>query len=69
MNYIVDRIVREDIYTDLSDKAKQECIDFAQKLRDDKLNTGTARTVDQRLNQGNVKKELFDMCDRVRCII
>lgn len=65
MNYVVQRIIDEQIYTNMSEADKKKCIEYAQKNRDAKISAGTAKTEERRLTQGNVSTELYNMCNRV----
>ncbi|CUA68890.1 hypothetical protein RSOLAG22IIIB_08134 [Rhizoctonia solani] len=66
LNYVVKRISDEGLYTSLSSKEKDELVLYAQELRDSKISAGSARTVNKRLNQGNVRNELYTMAERLQ---
>ncbi|KDN41114.1 hypothetical protein RSAG8_07668, partial [Rhizoctonia solani AG-8 WAC10335] len=66
MNWVVKRIGDEDLYTNLIDEKKEEMVKYAEELRASRLSAGSVRTGEHRLTQGNIKNELFNMCERLR---
>ncbi|KAG8687671.1 hypothetical protein FRC11_006782 [Ceratobasidium sp. 423] len=66
LNYVVKRIAEEGLYANLTPKEKEGLVVYAQELRNSKISAGSAKTVDKRLVQGNVKNELYAMADRLR---
>ncbi|KAG8689497.1 hypothetical protein FRC11_002291 [Ceratobasidium sp. 423] len=66
MRYVVQYIHDNNLYKDLTEKQKEELVAYTQKVRDDRVNAGQTKTIDQRLSQGSVKDEIFAMCKRLR---
>lgn len=66
MGTILERIKRDGLWERLSQDERAEYAKYAQEARDDRINAGSARSLDHRLDQGTIKKELYEMADRVR---
>ncbi|KAG8680882.1 hypothetical protein FRC08_015983, partial [Ceratobasidium sp. 394] len=58
IQYVVERIKEEDLYASLSEEKIEYYRNLAQKLRDDKLNAGSAKTDFKRLVQGSAKDDI-----------
>ncbi|KAG8706453.1 hypothetical protein FRC08_001064 [Ceratobasidium sp. 394] len=65
IQYVVERIKKEDLYNKMSEADEARYIEIAQKLRDSKLNVGTSRNGIHRKTPGNVFAELEAMGQRL----
>ncbi|KAG9090735.1 hypothetical protein FS749_000328 [Ceratobasidium sp. UAMH 11750] len=65
IQYVVERIKEEGLYEKMSEQDEARYVETAQKLRDSKLNAGSARTMMNRKTPGNVFTELDAMGHRL----
>ncbi|CCO35544.1 hypothetical protein BN14_09662 [Rhizoctonia solani AG-1 IB] len=66
MNWVVKRIGDEDLYANLTDGEKENMVKYAEELCASRLSAGSVRNGERRLTQGNIKNEIFNMCERLR---